>query len=293
MSILGSVVPETLRMSVPYAMAAAGGVLCERSGVVNIGLEGVLLTSSFASVACALATHSPVLGVVAGLVAGGAVGLLHGVLFARLRVNAIVSGVAINIAAAGGTRFLLRGWFGSSSNSPSIPALVELPGGPFTRTLLDPLFLLSVVSVVVLTLVLSRTRFGLDVRASGEDPVAAHALGVDVVRTRILAVTLGSVLCALGGVALSYDQHQFQSGMSGGRGFIALAAVILSRWRPALAVVLCLGFASLDALGNVLQNSTHLPPDALSMLPFVATLVSLFFVKRGQLAPEGLGKHAD
>ncbi len=293
MSILGSVLPETLRMSVPYAMAAAGGVLCERSGVVNIGLEGVLLTSSFASVACALATHSPVLGVVAGLVAGGAVGLLHGTLFARLRVNAIVSGVAINLAAAGGTRFLLRGWFGSSSNSPDIPALVALPGGPFTRTLLDPLFLLSVVSVVVLTLALSRTRFGLDVRASGEDPVAAHALGVDVVRTRVLAVTLGSVLCALGGVALSYDQHQFQSGMSGGRGFIALAAVILSRWRPALAVVLCLGFASLDALGNVLQNSTHLPPDALSMLPFVATLASLFLVKRGQLAPEGLGKHAD
>ena len=114
-----------------------------------------------------------------------------------------------------------------------------------------------------------------------------------MVRTRVLAVTLGSALCALGGVALAYDQHQFQSGMSGGRGFIALAAVILSRWRPALAVLLCLGFASLDALGIVLQNSTHLPPDALAMLPFVATLGSLFFVKRGHFAPTGLGKHAD
>ncbi len=293
MSVVGSVVAETLRMSVPYAMAAAGGVLSEKSGVVNIGLEGVLLTSGFASVACALATNSPALGVCAGLAAGAAVGLLHGTLFAKLRVDAIVSGVAINLAAAGGTRFLLRGWFGSSSNSPTIPALVAIPGGPFTRTLLDPLFLLSAVSVVALTLMLSRTRFGLDVRAVGEDPVAAHALGVDVVRTRILAVVLGSMLCALGGVALSYDQHQFQSGMSGGRGFIALAAVILSRWRPALAVLLCLGFASLDALGIVLQNSTHLPPDVLTMLPFIATLGSLFLVKRGHLAPLGLGKHAD
>jgi simple sugar transport system permease protein len=293
MSVFGSVVAETLRMSVPYAMAAAGGVLSEKSGVVNIGLEGILLVSGFASVACALATHSPLVGVVGGLAAGAVVGLAHGLLCARFRVDAIVSGVAVNLAAAGGTRFLLRGWFGSSSNSPGIPALVAIPGGPFARTLLDPLFLLSVVSVVVLARMLGRTRFGLDVRAAGEDPVAAHALGVRVVRTRVLAVTLGSALCALGGVALAYDQHQFQSGMSGGRGFIALAAVILSRWRPVLAVALCLGFASLDALGIVLQNSTHLPPDALTMLPFVATLGSLFFVRRGHFAPAGLGKHAD
>jgi simple sugar transport system permease protein len=274
-------------------MAAAGGVVCEKSGVVNIGLEGILLGSGFASVAFALATGSPALGVLGGLAAGAALGLVHGVLSAKLRVDAIVSGVALNLAAAGGTRFLLRGWFGSSSNSPSIPALVALPGGAFARTLLDPLFILSALSVLALSYVLRRTRFGLDVRAAGEDPVAAHALGVQVVRTRVLAVTLGSAMCALGGVALSYDQHQFQSGMSGGRGFIALAAVILSRWRPLLAVLLCLGFASLDAAGIVLENSTHLPPDALAMLPFVATLASLFFVKRGHFAPSGISKHAD
>ena len=289
-----SLAAETLRMSVPYAMAALGGVVCERSGIVNIALEGILLASGFGAVAVALTTHSPVLGVFGGLATGAALGFLHALVTARFRVDAIVSGIALNLAAAGGTRFLMHGMFGSSSSSPTIPDVLARSDSALVRTLTDPLFLAAVAAVVAVRAVLFRTRFGLFLRASGEEPNAARTVGVPVVRTRLIAVTLGGTLCALGGVALAYDQHQFQSGMSGGRGFIALAAVILSRWRPTFAVLACLAFAALDALTAILQNATHIPPDLLSAIPYVATLASLALV-RGQSAgaPAGLGKHAD
>jgi simple sugar transport system permease protein len=286
---------ETLRMSVPYATAAIGGVLCEKSGVVNIALEGILLGAGFAAAAAAIGSHSAVLGLAVGILTGATLGLLHGVLAAKYRVDAIVSGVALNLAAAGGTRFLLRAFFASSSNSPKIPSLFEhAAASPLGRTLTDPMVFLAVLALVCAHLVLGRTRFGLELRACGEDPTAARVVGVSVVQTRVLAVTFGGAICALGGVALAFDQHQFQSGMSGGRGFIALAAVIVSRWRPLVAVLACLAFAALDALGVVLQNTTHLPPDLLSSLPFVATLASLAIVRRkGSGVPLGLAKHAD
>jgi simple sugar transport system permease protein len=286
---------ETLRMSVPYATAAIGGALSEKSGVVNIALEGILLASGFAAATTAILGGSAVLGLACGIATGALLGLVHGVLAARFRVDAIVSGVALNLAAAGGTRFLLRAFFASSSNSPKIPALVShVASSPLVRTLTDPMVLLAAFALAGAQLLLTRTRFGLNLRASGEDPTAARVVGVPVVETRVLAVVLGGAICALGGISLAYDQHQFQSGMSGGRGFIALAAVIVSRWRPPIAVLACLAFAALDALGVMLQNTTKLPPDLLAALPFVATLASLAIVRgKGSGAPAGLAKHAD
>jgi simple sugar transport system permease protein len=134
-------------------------------------------------------------------------------------------------------------------------------------------------------------------RACGEDPVAAATVGVAVVRTRIVSVTVGGAICGLGGVALAFDQHQFQSGMSGGRGYIALAAVIVAGWRPMRAVAACLVFAALDALEIVLQTETRALKDLMTMLPYVATLVALVVLSRRHAttsgrAPSGLGKHA-
>jgi simple sugar transport system permease protein len=295
MSALGMIfsttmLAQTVRMTIPYACAGLGGVLSERSGVVNIALEGTMLGSALASVAVHYATGNPFAGIVAGVATGAAIGLLHASLVVRGRINAIVSGLAINLAAAGGTRFLLRALYGSSSNSPSVAGIrVDL-------TILDPFLLATLALVAASAWMLQRTRFGLRLRACGEDPAAAQAVGVHVTGTRTAAVCLGSAICGLGGTALAYDLHQFQAGMSGGRGFIALAAVIVSGWRAWPALVACLAFAALDATQIVLQNQTRIPTQLLSILPFVATLVALVLVRgpKGEIrAPAGLGRHPD
>src|SRR5262249_30693990 len=154
----------------------------------------------------------------------------------------------------------------------------------------------TAVALVASVFVLYKTRFGLRARASGEDPQAAASVGVPVERVRVAAVVVGGAICGLGGAALAFDQHQFQSGMSGGRGFIALAAVILSGWRPARAVLACVAFAALDALQIVLQDQARVPHEIVEMFPYVATLAALFAIglRRGAgRPPAGLGKHAD
>jgi simple sugar transport system permease protein len=294
--VSGTMIAQTARMTIPYGCAALGGVLSERSGVVNIALEGTLLASALASVAAAIATDSSLVGVGAGVTCGALIGLLHATLVVRGRIDAIVSGIALNLVAAGGTRFLLRSLYGSSSNSPKIHGFRFADGwGLLARTLLDPFLLATVTVIATVAWMLRRTRFGLRLRACGEDPSAAQAVGVHVAGMRTAAVMLGGAITGFGGTALAYDLHQFQAGMSGGRGFIALAAVIVSGWRPWPAAAACLAFAALDALQIVLQNQTRLPSQVLAMLPFVATLVALVLVSRrraGEMrAPHGLGKH--
>jgi simple sugar transport system permease protein len=167
--------------------------------------------------------------------------------------------------------------------------------GILLDTLFDPFVLLTLASTAAMAFALDRTRFGLRLRACGEDPSAAQAVGIDVTSTRTLAVTLGGAICGLGGAALAFELHQFQSGMTGGRGFIALAAVIVAGWRPWHALGACLAFASLDALQIVLQNQTRVPAQLFAILPFVATLLALALVtrrtSRGVGPPAGIGKH--
>jgi len=305
--ILGAtMLAQTLRMGVPYVCAALGGVWSERSGVINIGLEGMLLASGLGAVVAHVATASPWVGVLAGVLVGAALGVAHALVVVRGRVDAIVSGLALNLVALGATRFVLRALYDSSSNSPPVEGFRMGGAGAsgaalLARTLLDPLTLATAGLVLASAWALARTRFGLRVWASGEDPAAAAAVGVDVGRIRLAAVALGGGICGLGGVALAYDQHQFQSGMSGGRGFIALAAVILSGWRPAQAAAACLAFAALDALQIVAQDRARAASGyVVQMLPYAATLVSLWLIARrrgqGSIAgrpPSGLGKTVD
>ncbi len=293
--VSGTMLAQTVRMTVPYACASLGGVLSERSGVVNIALEGILLSSALAAVAVQAATGSAASGLCAGVACGALVGLGHALLVVRGRVDAIVSGLAINLVAAGGTRVVLRALYGSSSNSPSVRGVgIAESWGLLGRTLLDPFLLLTLAAAAAFSWGLARTRFGLRLRACGEDPSAAQAVGVDVALTRILAVTIGGAVCGLGGTALAFELHQFQAGMTGGRGFIALAAVIVSGWRPWPAVLACLAFAALDALQIVLQNQTRAPSQIFAVLPFVATLLALAVVSRrtsgNARAPAGIGK---
>jgi simple sugar transport system permease protein len=280
---------ETLRAAVPYACAGLGGVWSERSGVVNIALEGMLLAGALAGAAVHLATDSAWLGLLAGAGTGAALGALHAVLVDRGRVDAIVSGLAINLAAAGGTRVALRALYGSASNSPPLRGFPVAMGGPsglalLVRTLLDPIALATAALVAWTSWTFARTRLGLRVRASGSDPAAAASAGVDVGRVHLAAVSIGGAVAGLGGVALAYDQHRFQSGMSGGRGFIALAAVILSGWRPGRMALACLAFAALEAAQIVLQQPSGLAAALAPMLPYAATLLVLYAVGRRRSA---------
>ena len=295
-------VAQTARMAVPYTCAALGGVWSERSGVVNIALEGMLLAGGLAAVVAQHATGSAWAGVVSACAVAGAMGVVHAATFVYGRVDAIVSGIALNLVAAGGTRFVLRALYDSSSNSPRVAGFRSpFEGGSearlLARTLLDPTLLLAVGLALLTAWCMRSTRFGLRVRASGENPEAARGAGVDVPRVRIAAVTLGAAICGLGGAALALDQHQFQSGMSGGRGFIALAAVIVSGWRPLRAAAACLAFAALDATQIAVQDRAGGLRDLVQMLPYVATLVVLAWIAgrrkgEGGGPPAGLGRWA-
>jgi simple sugar transport system permease protein len=291
---------ETLRIATPYACAAIGGIWAERSGVIQIGLEGVLLTSAFASVAVAATTGSATLGLAVGVAAGAAISLLHGLLVERARVHAVISGIALNLLAYAGTRLALRGLFDSASNSPAIEGFRLGPTGSsgaalLGRFFLDPVTLAAIACALATPWILGRTRFGLRVRASGENPVAASSVGIAVGRVRLLALAVSGAVCALGGVHLAFDQHRFESGMSNGRGFMALAAVVVSGWRAGRAVLACVVFGALEALQIVLQQqATHSAGAALiQLLPYLATLVVLGFAAGRSAAPEGLGKPAE
>ena len=291
---------ETLRIAAPYTCAAMGGIWAEKSGVVQIGLEGVLLTSAFAGVAMAHASGSEALGLVGGVIAGALLSLGHALLVEKAKVHAIVSGIALNLLAFAATRLALRGLYDSASNSPGIEGFRYGPVGADGASLLGRVFAdavtLAAIAITIATpWVLTRTRFGLRVRAAGENPEAVAAVGLSVTRIRAYALLVSGAACGLGGVHLAFDQHRLESGMSNGRGFIALAAVVVSGWRAGYAALACVAFGALEALQIVLQDRlrTSRGGDLIQLLPYVATLVVLGFAAGRRSAPKGLGKSVD
>jgi len=295
-----TILAESMRIAVPYACAAVAGVWAERSGIIQIGLEGVLLTSAFCATAVAVASGSMLLGMLGGLASGVLLSALHAQLVERARIDAVVSGIAINLLAFSGTRLGLQALYDSASNSPAIQGFRMTPigGGSMAllaRVLLDPITLAALFAIVASPWLLHRTRFGLRLRACGENPTAAQAAGIRVSRVRLGALAISGAICALGGIHMAFDQHRFESGMSGGRGFIALAAVVLSGWRPGRAAAACLLFGFLEALQILLQDvgqSWH-SASLVQLLPFVATLLVLALGVGRSAAPQGIGKHAD
>ncbi|MFO0587244.1 MAG: ABC transporter permease [Polyangiaceae bacterium] len=291
---------ETLRIAAPYTCAAMGGIWAEKSGVVQIGLEAVLLTSAFTSVAVAHATGSAPVGLCAGVIAGALVSLGHALLVEKAKVHAMVSGIALNLLAFAATRLALRGLYDSASNSPAIEGFRFGPVGAGGAALLgrvfaDPVTLLAIAITVATPFVLSKTRFGLRVRAAGENPEAVTSVGLSVTKIRCLALLVSGAACGLGGVHLAFDQHRFESGMSNGRGFIALAAVVVSGWRAGYAALACIAFGALEALQIVLQDWLRGSKggELIQLLPYVATLVVLGFAAGRRSAPKGLGRAAD
>ena len=292
MSMVLAFLAQTLRIAVPYLFAAAGGVLAERSGIISLTLEGFMLGGAFSAMLGSYYTGNPWMGVLAGIVGGLALGLLHAVATIRYKADQVVSGIAINLLAVGLTRYFLKLVFDSSSNSPRVAGF---SAGTSTTALVagllhNPLIPLGLVVVPVVAWLMYRTPFGLRVRAVGEHPEAAATLGVSVARVRYIAVALSGALAALGGTYLSLDQHQFTDGMSAGRGFIALAAIIFGRWDPMRAALACLFFAAAETLQIQLQAMQAIPSQFVQMIPYVLTIVALVGIVGRAVPPAALGR---
>jgi simple sugar transport system permease protein len=282
---------QTLRIAVPYLLAAAGGVMSERAGLIGLTLEGYMLGGAFCAAAVSFAAGSPWLGVLAALAGGAALALLYAVCAIRFRADQVVIGIAINLLAIGLTRFLLRLFFDSSSNSPRVPGFeVKGSGVGFIALATNPLFWIGMIVLPVVGWVLYRTSFGLRIRAVGEHPAAAASVGVPVARVRYFAVILSGMAAALGGAYLALDQHQFTDQMTAGRGFIALAATIFGRWEPKGAALACLLFAAAETLQIRLQGTHAIPSQFVEMIPYVLTIVALAGVVGRAVAPAALGK---
>ncbi|MBV9193593.1 MAG: ABC transporter permease [Solirubrobacterales bacterium] len=291
-------VAAMLRYATPLLLAALGGIISERSGVINIGLEGMMLMGAFFGIWGADVLHSWVLGCLVAIASGALLALVHAWFSIHLRANQVVSGTGINFLALGITGYFFIADYGSNGTPSGISQVpgVKLPliqhvgffGGAIGNANL--LTWIALLLVPALTVFLFRTRWGLRLRAVGEKPRAADTVGLPVLRTRYFAVVASGMLAALGGAYLS-DAFvgSFNQNMTEGRGFIALAAVIFGKWRPvgALIAVLLFGFAS--ALGDRLPTFSQSAATLFQALPYVLTLIAVAGVVGRSRAPASVG----
>lgn len=286
-------VAQTVTASVPIVFAAMGGTLSERSGVATIALEGYLLAGAFGAAVAAIAWQSTLAALIVAALLGAALGAVFAFATVRLRANAIVAGVAINLIAAAGTRVALKVLYDSASNSPPLLTRAARTGSlarvAFIEAVAQPVAWLAPLCVLAVMLTLDRTVFGLRVRAAGEHPEACRAQGVSVDRVRITALILGGAIAALGGAQLTLLQHEFVAFMSGGRGFLGLAAVILGGWRPGRVALAAVAIGMLSALESTLAGRVPFPSAVLQALPFVATLVAVVGLVGRTRPPRALG----
>jgi general nucleoside transport system permease protein len=302
----GALTAATLRFATPIVFAAIGGLFSERSGVVNIGLEGMMLMGAFFGVYGADRTGSWVAGILIGMAAGAALALVHAFFSIQLRSDQIVSGTAINFLALGITGFLYIDIYGTEGTGelPAVPDVrldwldripPEALGNYLERAFgqLNLMIWLALATVVLAYIVIFKTAIGLRIRAVGEHPRAADTVGISVYATRYAAVTVSGALAALGGVYLSIGfVHSFTENMTAGRGFIALAALIFGKWRPfgALAAALLFGFASAVAprLENVEGWAEY--GTLFQALPYVLTLIAVAGVIGRSIPPAAIGR---
>lgn len=298
-TMLADFLGSMIRLGVPIAFAALGGVLAERSGTINIGLEGAMLSGALGAAVGAYYGGSPVAGLACALFAGCLAGLLLSALTVYLRVNQLVAGIAVNLLCLGLTSFLARQVFGdelgrafvAGFDKLRIPLLVDIPVVGAVLFQQDVLVYLLYLLVPTSMWFLYRTNWGLNLRGTGENPKAADTAGVSVFRLRNLALLGSGALAGLGGAHIVLSQLRlFAEDMSAGKGYIALAAIILGRWNPALAVAAALFFGLCDAAQLRLQfGNPSVPYQAFVILPYIASIIALVMFVGATRQPESLG----
>ncbi|HLN61639.1 MAG TPA: ABC transporter permease [Symbiobacteriaceae bacterium] len=280
--IITGLIASTLRAATPLLLAALGGTFSERSGVVNIALEGIMLTGAWFAVYGSFLTGSALVGLAMAVVAGGLISLLHAVASVHFKANQVVSGTAINLLAAGFTEYMMvQVWGGQSPQVARMPDL-----GP-----LNIFVYIAFGLAAVSWWVLYKTPWGLRLRAVGEHPKAADTVGVNVYAMRYWGVLLSGLLAGLGGASLSIGLvARYTGGMTAGRGFIGLAAMIFGKWNPVGAVLACLLFGLADSLGTLLQIwGIPIPNEFVFMAPYVVTMLALAGVVGRSTPPAASG----
>jgi simple sugar transport system permease protein len=303
LAILLTLIASALRATTPLLLASLGGLFSERSGVVNIALEGIMIFGALGAAVTAqlverpflvddpnaVVWFAPWLGVLASMIVGGMVGWVHAVVSIRYKADQIISATAINLMAIGIPAVILTGLYDNSTTSDRIQnRLPKWGAGTFE---FSPLVFLAFLLVPVAWYVLYRTPFGLRLRSVGEHPEAADSVGIDVRRMRYYGVVMSGVLAGLGGAFLSIGNlNQFVAEMSGGRGFIALAALIFGKWTPLGCLGATLLFGTFEAIGTLLGGGQLLPPSLVQAVPFILTMLVLAgFVGRA-IPPAAVGK---
>jgi ABC-type uncharacterized transport system permease subunit len=275
---LFAIIASAIRLAVPYTLAGLGGAYSERSGVVNIGLEGMMLTGAFTAVAVTNIVRSPWLGLCAAIAAGILLGLVHAVVSVTFKSDQIVSGLAINIFAAGITIFFSWLIFNRTQIEVEVPLRVPLLHQyAFFQSLFSrfpPLVFLTVLIVIASHFVIFKTVFGLRLRSVGEHPQAADTLGINVYKMRYIGVIISGALAGMGGAFLSLEHaHYFVKGISGGRGFIGLASMIFGKWTPLGTAGAGLLFGFGEAIKPYLPKVV--PSEFIDMIPYVLTMLVL------------------
>jgi len=303
---LPGMIQSTLMAATPLTLGAMAGIFCERSGIINIAIEGMMLSGAFAAIAFASLFDSLWMGLLAASLVGGAMAALHAVLSVKYKVDQIISGTVINMLAAGGTRFLnLRLLEPAGLSTPGsfdlirIPLLADIPiVGPILFEN-QPTVYIMLILLVLANFVIFATPWGLRMRASGEHPGAADTVGVHVNRMRYVSVIIGGLIAGIGGAYFSLGiVGTFEDGMTRGQGFVALAAMIFGNWNPIGAFLAALLFGFADALQVKMQIlkpvlpfiNQSIPPEFLQMAPYILTIIVVAGVVGRALAPAAEGK---
>ena len=307
-------VDATLRVATPLILCAMAGIFSEKSGIIDISLEGKMLTSAFAAAAVAALTSSALAGLVTAIGVSVLLGLLHGLASITLRGNQVISGLAINILASGLTVTIGIAMFKQGGQTPNLSRderfrPIELPFaeqvgnlpliGPIYREVISGHNILvwaAVAAVLFTAFILTRTRFGLRLRAVGEKPEALDSAGVSVAKTRYLALIVAGVLCGMAGAYLSTAHGSgFVREMTAGKGYIALAAMIFGKWQPRGALLACLLFGFLEAVASRLQGVDvpligEAPVDLILALPYLLTVILLAGFVGKAMPPRAIGE---
>lgn len=293
----------TIRLSTPIILASIGATICEKSGIVNIAMEGIMIIGAFFSTIVTLSTNNPWLGLLAGVLFAMIFSLIHAVATITLHLDHVVSGAVLNIVALGLTRYLMILIIGHPGTTDlvkrslgqyklAIPMLSKIPIiGPvfFNQT---PIVYMTFILLIVITVFLNKTKIGLHIRAAGEHPLAIETLGISVAKMRYLAVLISGFLCGLAGTYLAIENGtSFTEGMTNGRGFIALAANISGGWNPIGSFLASLLFGFADSLQFKLQASKiiNMPSEIFTMFPYILTVILVAGLVRKSRPPKALG----